>query len=227
MKAYWFSKDGRPMQGRSHIIYMVGNSYTEGGIIIPCENGLHASVDPFDALVYSFYPSTLDIVELDGTIVGHGTPVNKYAASQRRHLDRIPVPPLLKEFARWCALQVIHLWECPDIVKRYLETGDDSLANAAEALTGIIWQALEDAGNWVPSLAAKSAYQAIFTATDLSVGRQVVSAATYAADAVYRDHPFSVNDAHLAFQNTRAAQRVKFQELVDKAFEVQNAERIG
>jgi len=36
-------------------------------------------------------------------------------------------------FARWCALQVIHLWNCPDVVKQYLETGDEGLRDAAHA----------------------------------------------------------------------------------------------
>jgi len=36
-------------------------------------------------------------------------------------------------FARWCALQVIHLWNCPDVVKQYLETGDEGLRDAARS----------------------------------------------------------------------------------------------
>ena len=40
-------------------------------------------------------------------------------------------------FARWCALQVIHLWDCPGVAKRYLVIGDEGLRegclNAARA----------------------------------------------------------------------------------------------
>lgn len=30
----------------------------------------------------------------------------------------------LRAWARWCALQVADLWDCPDVVRRYLETGE-------------------------------------------------------------------------------------------------------
>jgi len=36
-----------------------------------------------------------------------------------------------EHFARWSALQVTHLWDCPDVVKQYLETGDEELRDAA------------------------------------------------------------------------------------------------
>ena len=36
-----------------------------------------------------------------------------------------------EHFARWSALQVTHLWDCPDVVKQYLETGDKSIRDAA------------------------------------------------------------------------------------------------
>jgi len=37
------------------------------------------------------------------------------------------------QFARWCALQVTHLWDCPDVVKQYLETGGEGLRDAARS----------------------------------------------------------------------------------------------
>jgi hypothetical protein len=37
----------------------------------------------------------------------------------------------LREFARWCALQVVHLWDAPEIVIEYLQTGDEELMVAA------------------------------------------------------------------------------------------------
>jgi len=37
---------------------------------------------------------------------------------------------ILNEIARWCALQVADLWDTPDVVRRYLETGDGSLREA-------------------------------------------------------------------------------------------------
>ena len=45
--------------------------------------------------------------------------------------DGIDCTDVLREFARWCALQAAHLWNAPDMVLRYLETGDNSMINAA------------------------------------------------------------------------------------------------
>ena len=37
----------------------------------------------------------------------------------------------LQAFARWCALQVIDLWDAPDVAQEYLETGNEDLRVAA------------------------------------------------------------------------------------------------
>jgi hypothetical protein len=39
-----------------------------------------------------------------------------------------------REFSRRCALDVIHLWEAPDIVKKYLKTGDEDIREAANKI---------------------------------------------------------------------------------------------
>ena len=59
----------------------------------------------------------------------------------------------IRHFSRLCALDVIHLWDAPEVVRRYLETGDESLrqeardaAEAAEAaLRAASWDAAEAA----------------------------------------------------------------------------------
>lgn len=40
----------------------------------------------------------------------------------------------LREFARWCALQVIDKWDAPVSVREYLETGNESLREDARSL---------------------------------------------------------------------------------------------
>ncbi len=37
----------------------------------------------------------------------------------------------LREFSRWCALQVKDLWDMPDVVREYRETGNEELRDAA------------------------------------------------------------------------------------------------
>ena len=72
--------------------------------------GLHASGHPFDALQYA-PGSTLHLVNLDGELIEHGSPVDKVAARRRKIVATIDAEPLLREFARKCALSVIHLWD--------------------------------------------------------------------------------------------------------------------
>ena len=48
----------------------------------------------------------------------------------------------IRRFARQCALDVIHLWNAPPIVKRYLKTGNEKLRDAAWAAA---WAAAGDA----------------------------------------------------------------------------------
>lgn len=129
MKAYWFSKDGVSNQGSR---YEVGKTYRVTGEIVPCQNGLHGSEHPSDALAYAGC-ATLDLVELSGAVVPHGNPVDKCAARKRKHLARIDATELLRAHARWCALQVIHLWKAPAVIREYLETGDESKRDAAWA----------------------------------------------------------------------------------------------
>ena len=44
---------------------------------------------------------------------------------------------VLRSFARKCALDVVHLWEAPPVVKRYLRTGDPKLRDAAWVAAGV------------------------------------------------------------------------------------------
>ena len=100
------------------------------GDVVPCESGLHASPDAFDALQYA-PGEMLHHVELRGTIIPHGNPTDKYAASERKIVATIDCTPILRLFARRVALDVIHLWNAPSVVKEYLETGDESKRAAA------------------------------------------------------------------------------------------------
>jgi hypothetical protein len=90
-------------------------------------------------------------VELDGEIVPHGEPVDKHVGRRRKILATIDATDLLREFARWCALHVIDLWDAPDVVRKYLETGDASLREAARDAA---WAAARDSGAARAALAA-------------------------------------------------------------------------
>lgn len=113
-------RDGRPVPAD-------GEWLEHDGPVELCASGLHASICPFDALQYA-PGGTLCLVELGGTVI-HGN--DKVVASRRRIIKRIDAEPLMREFARWSALQVIELWDAPDVVRQYLTTGDESLRVAA------------------------------------------------------------------------------------------------
>lgn len=131
--------DGRPV--------VVGEWLEVEPPIVPCERGLHLSVRAIDALQYA--PGAMvQRVAADGVIVEHGTPVDKLACSRRRCLWIADATRTLREFARSCALDVIHAWNAPEAVRRYLETGDESLRAAA-------WNTARDAA-WGTARAAQN-----------------------------------------------------------------------
>ena len=147
--AWWFEpadgrlqfNDGRkPIKGRTHKVKCEP---------VLCESGLHASVRLIDALQYA----TSDVVwrvQLGGTIV-HGN--DKCAATERKYIHRIDIEPELFQFSRWSALQVIHLWDAPAVVREFLETGNDALRAAA-------WDAAGDAARAAAGAAARAAARA-------------------------------------------------------------------
>ena len=74
----------------------------------------------------------------------------------------------IRHFSRLCALDVIHLWNAPEVVWKYLETGDESLrqevrdaAEAADAaLRATIWATI-----WATAEAVEAALRAAIWAT--------------------------------------------------------------
>ena len=120
---------------------------------IMCQRGLHASRHPYDALKYA-PGAALHRVRLAGTIlVGD----DKLVATRRKIIWTVPpeiIQPLMWDFARYCAISVLHLWDAPDVVKEYLKTGDESLQVAARAAAN---SAAKDAAKDAARAAAYSA----------------------------------------------------------------------
>lgn len=121
----------------------IGEWLQHDGAIIPCNSGLHCSVHPFDALQYA--PGViLHKVVLSGDIKSHGMPIDKYVGRERQIVASLDATPLLREFTRYCALSVVHLWDAPDVVLEYLFTGNESLRAAAWAATRAATRAARD-----------------------------------------------------------------------------------
>jgi hypothetical protein len=171
-----------------------GVKLVHSGKVVPCESGLHASAHPFDALRYAPGP-VLCLVEVGGTIVEHGNPVDKVACSERTIITRMDATPLLRYFARQQALSVVHLWDPPQVMLDYL-MGDDAARAAARDAA---WDAPMDAARAAAWAAARAA---AMDATWAAARAAATDAATDAAwDAVW------------------AAARDDFAALVNEAFE--------
>jgi hypothetical protein len=86
------------------------------------------------------------------------------------------------EFARRCALDVAHLWDAPDVVRRFLETGDESLRYAAwDAARATTWDVARDA-DWDAALnAAWAATRASSWATARATARDTAWVAAKSA----------------------------------------------
>ena len=168
-------RDGRPVPAD-------GEWLEHDGEIELCASGLHWSSCPFDALQYA-PGNTLCRVEYDGeTVKGD----DKGVSRRRRIIKRIDAEPLMREFARWCALQVIDLWDAPDVVRQHLTTGSESLrASAWDAARAAARDAAGDAA-WA---AARAAVWAADAERDAARGaaRDAAAAARDAARAAARD----------------------------------------
>ena len=206
MKAWHFVgdnlRDGRPIPA-------AGEKVIHDGTIEMCKAGLHASIEPFDALQYA-PGKTLCYVECDGEIE-HGD--DKLVCSERTIIKRMDVEWLLWQFARERALSVIHLWDAPDVVVEYLKTGNEDLRAAA-------WDAAWDAARD----AAWDAARAAAWAAAWDAARDAARAAAWdaARDAAWDAARDAARDAAWDAARDAAwdAARKRFNEIIYSEFEV-------
>lgn len=124
-------RDGRPIPAD-------GEWLVHDGPVVICESGLHASRRPWHALKYA-PGNTLCLVECEDV---RDEQDDKLVCARRRIVKRIDAEPLLRAFARDEARRVLHLWNAPDVVRKYLETGDEAIRGAAWSAA---WSAARDA----------------------------------------------------------------------------------
>ncbi len=136
-----------------------------------CKYGLHGSVRILDALQHA--PGLMICrVELGGRML---VDTDKICAETRRVIACIDGEAILLQHARESALSVAHLWAMPDVVRQFLETGDESLRAAA-------WDAARDAARdaaWAAAMAAARA--AAWAAAEDAAGAAAGDAARDAA----------------------------------------------
>ena len=182
-------RDGRPVP-------QDGVWLEHDGPLVICQSGLHASLDPFDALRYAPGP-TLCLVECDGDILEQD---DKLVCRRRRIVARRDATEGLCYFARMQALSVIHLWDAPDVVLDYLMTGDEAIRAAAA------WDAAR-------ATASAAAWDAAGAAT-------ASAAAWYAASAHAWEAAWDAAGAATAWYAARDAARKDWHALVVEAFDL-------
>ena len=175
MKAWHFVnetlRDGRPIPPD-------GEWLVHDGELVMCESGLHASERILDALIYA-PGNTICRVEVDGEILHDD---DKLVAEKRKILWRIEGEQVLTAFARWCALQVVHLWDAPDVVIKYLTTGNENTRSAAwSAARSGVFSAARYAASDAARSAARSADWAAAWAADWAAESDAASDADWAA----------------------------------------------
>lgn len=159
--AYHFTgpklRDGTPLPAIGHKLIFKGKP-------ILCEQGLHFSLHPFDALQYAPGP-LLHKVHYGGTVVMGN---DKGVCTERTILASIDATDMLRKFTCDEVLRVLPK-NAPDIVHRYLITRDESLRGAArdatwgaawDAARGAVWGAVWGAAWGATRAAARAAWGA-------------------------------------------------------------------
>jgi hypothetical protein len=127
---WYFSEESRLLRYGDARPIALGVTHEVDAPIEFCERGLHASVRAIDALGYAPGPIVWR-VELSGEIK---TGDDKCVATHRKYIGGgVDASAVMRAFARRCALDVAHLWDMPPLVRSYLETGEESIMDAALA----------------------------------------------------------------------------------------------
>ena len=144
MKAWYFSTKSKRLQYDDNRSIEAGLTHKVTRKPVLCNAGLHGSKRIIDALSYAPGPIVWR-VELGGEMaIGD----DKISATERHYLWGYDATDVLRRFARKCALDVIHLWDAPDVVIQYLKTRDENLRDAARDVARAAARAAVSAATW-------------------------------------------------------------------------------
>ena len=156
MLGWYFATEERKLQHRDDREIVVGGSHSIKGTPILCVRGLHASKTLLQALNYAPGP-VLYRVDITRHIVEGA---DKFCGQRRKYLrGGYDISPVLRQFARDCAISVAHLWDVPEIVREYLVSGDETLRSAAESAAWASVRSAAESAAWASAESAgESAY---------------------------------------------------------------------
>lgn len=139
-------RDGRPVPPD-------GESLVHEGEAGACMSGLHASERILDALKYA--PGDVICRVACEDVVARQE--DKLVCRSRTVEWRVDGEDVLRAFARRVALDVAHLWDIPDDVRSFLETGNDNLRIAARAAAREASRAAAGRGDVTAAIAGEAA----------------------------------------------------------------------
>ena len=200
-------RDGRPLPAD-------GETLTHAGPLVICESGLHGSRRLIDALQYA-PGATICRTRHGGKIIEQD---DKLTSSKRTILWRVSGDTLLRDFARACARDVLHLWRAPAVVREWLETGAPALRAAArdaarDAAKAAAWDAARAAARAAAGGAAGAAARDVARDAARAAARDVArDAARAAARAAARDVAWDAQNKRLTAM-VRGAHKATIKEL--------------
>ena len=189
---WYFSEESRLLRHGDARPIEIGVTHEVDAPIQLCKRGLHASVRAIDALKYAPGPIVWR-VELSGEIK---TGDDKCVATHRKYIGGgVDARAVMRAFACRCALDVAHLWDMPPLVRAYLETGDESIMDAAwAAASDAAWAAASYAASYAARAAARAA--ASYAARAAAASDAASYAASYAARATAGAAASDAQNAH-------------------------------
>lgn len=108
----------------------IGETLVHEGDIEICSTGLHFSRTAWRALTHAPGNMLHRVMCEEITDEHRG---DKAVCRKRTIIATIDAEKMMQEFGRKCALDVIHLWDAPQVVIDYLKSGDEKLRAAAQA----------------------------------------------------------------------------------------------
>jgi len=167
-----FTETNKLLRFQDNREVVAGKTLSVTGQLVLCEHGLHACKKILDACMYAPGPY-IWWVELSGKVI-HGN--DKSAATKRKAVWGYDATGVLREFARIVALQAVEkYWDekkfgpFPEVTKKYLQTGDESLRSAARSAA---WSAAESAA-W--SAARSAAWSAAWSANNKLLTKMILA----------------------------------------------------
>jgi len=213
--AYWFCQGdettGYYSPNKPDEKWRVGQKRSLRGKIVPCLHGYHGSPTLWDALTYA--PGSVACkVELSGTVIEHGNPVDKYAGRTKTLLAAVNIDRDLRLYAADCAEHVLWIYERDypgdDRLRKVIETARDVAEGRVGAARDAAWVARDAAGAaWAAEAAeAAGAAWAAWAAGGAGAAWAVSWAAmaardaagdTRAAEQAWQREQFEVRFAHI------------------------------